>query len=176
MNDLRTSAPATDLLMYPMKEEDVVAAMTRPGILVYSDAMPYPFDDGRTGGRDTPFGTGKGHPRGAGTHTKVLRMVRDDQKIPLMDALSKMTVESANFPGPHVAAMRIHGRLQQGMTADITIFDPETVTDNASFEEGKNTLPSTGIRHVIVNGKIVVKVSKVQRVNAGVAIRNAVED
>lgn len=90
-------------------------------------------------------------------------MVREDQKIPLMDAISEMTVEPANFPGPHVAAMRTRAR---GVN----------VTDTASFEEGKNTLPSTGILHVMVNGKIVVKDSKAQRVNAGVAIRNAVQD
>lgn len=65
---------------------------------------------------------------------------------------------------------------QEGMTADITIFDPETVTDNASWEEGKNTLPSTGIPYVIVHETIVVKDSEVQRVTPGVPIRNAVQD
>lgn len=149
MDDLRNSAPSTDLLMYSMKDDYIVAAMTRPGIIVGSDAMPYLFDDGRTGGWDTPFGTGKGHLRGAGTHAKVLRMVREDQKIPLMDAISEMTDEPANFPGPHVAAMRTRA---QGVN----------VTDTASFEEGKNTLPSTGIPHVIVNGEIVVKHSRVR--------------
>lgn len=45
------------------------------------------------------------------------------------------------------------------MVADITIFDAEKVTDNATYEKG--TLPSTGIPYVIVKGTIVVKDSKV---------------
>lgn len=169
---LRVDAPATDLLMYTMKDEYVAAAMTRPGVIVGSDAMPYLFKDGFTGGWDTPFGAGKGHPRGAGSHARVLRMVREDGKISLMDAISKMTFEPAKFLGPRVAQMRTRGRLQVGMTADVTVFDPAAVTDNSSWEEGKNTLPSTGIPYVIVSGTVVVKDSAVQRVSPGVAIRN----
>ena len=61
--------------------------------------------------------------------------------------------------------------------ADITIFDPATVTDNATFEKGKNSLPSTGIPYVIVNGTVVVKDSKVLKdVYPGQPIRNAVLD
>jgi hypothetical protein len=175
-DELRKTAPTTDLLMYTMKDEYVVAAMTRPGVIVGSDAMPYIFDDGFTGGWETAYGTGKGHPRGSGTHARILRMVREHKQISLMDALAKMTVLPANFLGPRVAQMRTRGRLQEGMTADITIFNPDTVTDNSSFENGKNTLPSTGIPYVIVNGKIVVKNSTVQRVDAGVAIRNRSQD
>ena len=62
------------------------------------------------------------------------------------------------------------------MTADITVFDPQTVTDNASWEEGQNTLPSTGIPYVIVNGTVVVKDSTVLKdVNPGLPIRFSVE-
>ena len=174
-DQLRRDAPTTDLLMYTMKDEYVAEAMKRPGVIVGSDAMPYIFKDGFTGGWDTPYGTGKGHPRGSGTHAKILRMVREDQTITLMEALSKMSYEPAKFLGPMVPQMRKRGRLPEGMTADVTIFDPDAVTDNASWEDGKNTLPSTGIPYVIVNGTIVVKDSKVQRVTPGVAIRNAVQ-
>jgi formylmethanofuran dehydrogenase subunit A len=45
------------------------------------------------------------------------------------------------------------------MVADITVFDPETVTDKATYEKG--TLPSEGIPYVVVNGTIVVKDSQV---------------
>jgi hypothetical protein len=56
------------------------------------------------------------------------------------------------------------------MVADITIFDPEKVTDNATYEKG--TLPSTGIPYVVVSGTIVVKDSKVLKdVNPGQPIR-----
>jgi N-acyl-D-glutamate deacylase len=176
MDQLRKDAPATDLLMYSMKEEYVEAAMRRPGTIVGSDGMPWVTDEGHGGGYDMPYGTGKGHPRGAGTHAKVLRMVREKQTIPLMDAIARMTYLPAKFLGPMVPQMRTRGRLQEGMTADITIFDPDTVTDNSSFEDGKNTLPSTGIPYVIVNGTIVVKDSEVQSARPGVAIRNAIAE
>ncbi len=173
---LRTEAPTTDLLMYTMKEEYYLDALSRPWTIVGSDGMPWLFEDGRTGGWDTPFGTGKGHPRGSGTHAKILRIARENDKLSLLDALAKMTYLPAAFLGSTVPQLRTRGRLQEGMTADITIFDPDTVTDNASWEEGKNTLPSTGIPYVIVNGTVVVRDSKVQRVTPGVAIRNVVQD
>ena len=76
-----------------------------------------------------------------------------------------------------VPDMKHRGRLKPGAIADITIFDPATVTDNAGWEEGKNSLPSTGIPYVIVNGTVVVKDSKVLKgVYPGQPIRNAVLD
>ncbi|MDH3945923.1 MAG: hydrolase, partial [Chromatiales bacterium] len=71
--------------------------------------------------------------------------------------------------------MKLRGRLKPGAIADVTIFDPATVTDNSSIETGKNSLPSTGIPYVIVNGTVVVKDSKVLKgVYPGQPIRNAV--
>ena len=56
------------------------------------------------------------------------------------------------------------------MIADITIFDPETVTDKATYEKG--TLPSEGIPYVVVNGTIVVRNSQMLKgVNPGQPIR-----
>jgi N-acyl-D-glutamate deacylase len=67
-------------------------------------------------------------------------------------------------------AMQGRGRMQKGMVADITIFDPETVTDNATYEKG--TLPSSGILHVIVNGAVVMKDQEpLKGVNPGQPIR-----
>ena len=57
----------------------------------------------------------------------------------------------------------------------ITIFNPETVRDNADFTKGKHSLPSTGIPYVIVNWTVVVKDSKeLKDVYPGQPIRNAV--
>jgi len=47
--------------------------------------------------------------------------------------------------------------MQEGMVADITIFDPETVTDNATYKAGEHLLPSTDIPYVMVNRRFVVK-------------------
>lgn len=171
-DSLRTANPRLDLLMYTMKDEYIMEAMTRPGTVVGSDAMPYVFEDGMTGDWDKAFGLGNGHARGAGAHAKILRMVRETKAISLMEAIEKMTYGPASFVEDYVPQFKERGRVQEGAAADITIFDPETVTDNSTPEIGKNSLPSTGIPYVIVNGKVVVDNSVVQRIAAGVAIRN----
>jgi N-acyl-D-aspartate/D-glutamate deacylase len=64
------------------------------------------------------------------------------------------------------------GKIQEGAIADITILDPETVTENSDYGPGENGLPSTGIPYVLVNGKIVVRDSVVDLdVRAGQPIR-----
>ena len=171
---LRKEAPTTNLLMYTMKQEYIDDAMSRPTTIVGSDAMPYQFEDGFTGDWDKPFGIGNGHARGAGTHARILRMARENGDISLMSVLSKMTYQPAAFIEDQVPQMKIRGRLQEGSAADITVFNPDTVTDNATPKIGENSLPSTGIPYVIVNGIVVVDDSVVQRVDAGVAIRNPI--
>lgn len=175
---LREEAPETFLLMYSIKEKDMLAAATRPGVIFGSDGVPWIMGDGSDAPPDTPYGVGKGHPRGAGAHAKFLRMVREDELMPLMDALWKLSYGLVDFLDDTVPQFKTRGRLQEGMTADITIFDPETVTDNSSWEEGKNTLPSTGIPYVLVNGVPVVVDSVVQNeLTPGVAIRrNIISD
>ena len=54
---------------------------------------------------------------------------------------------------------------------DIVVFNPDTVTDNSTYEPGKGALPSTGIPYVLVNGVVVVKDSVVQKVFPGKPIR-----
>jgi len=79
-----------------------------------------------------------------------------------MQAISKMSYQYAKFLQDNgVPQMAFKGRMQVGADADITILDPETVTDNSSLKAGKNALPSTGIPYVVVDGTIVVKDSKV---------------
>lgn len=74
-------------------------------------------------------------------------------------------------------AMQVRGRMQEGMVADITIFDPENAKEQATYSRGKNGLPSLGIPFVLVNGVIVVQDSKVLKdVNPGKAIRFPVEE
>ena len=80
--------------------------------------------------------------------------------IPLDIAISKMSYMIAKFMEDNgVEQMANKRRIQKGKDADITIFDPETVTDNSTMKDGG--LPSTGIPYVIVNGTVIVKESKV---------------
>ena len=131
--------------------------------------MPLVPEDGLTW--DTPYDKlPNTHPRAAGTYAKALRLARENN-IPLMQIVAMSSYNSAVPLGKMgLKAMQERGRMQEGMVADITIFDPETVTDHATYEKG--TLPSTGIPYVIVNGSIVVKDSKVLKgVNPGQPIR-----
>ena len=105
----------------------------------------------------------------------MLRIARENN-IPLMQAVSMTSYNYAKPLGDMgLKAMQVRGRMQKGMVADITIFDPETVTDNSTYEKG--TLPSTGIPHVIVNGTLVMKDQEpLKGVNPGQPIRFPVEN
>jgi N-acyl-D-aspartate/D-glutamate deacylase len=114
---------------------------------------------------------GKGHPRGAGTFTRVLgRYVRDQKALSLMDALRKMTILPAQRLEGSVPSMRVKGRIKVGADADITVFDPARVIDRATFENPAQY--SEGVSHVLVNGVFVVRNSKlVDSVYPGQGIR-----
>ncbi|MCA1600149.1 MAG: amidohydrolase family protein [Acidobacteria bacterium] len=102
----------------------------------------------------------QGHPRGAGSFARVLGIyVRQQQALSLMDALRKMSLLPAQRLEKAVPAMRAKGRLKVGADADITIFDPATVIDRATFEQPAQY--SEGIRHVLVGGVFVVRDEKI---------------
>ena len=85
-----------------------------------------------------------------------------------MHTLAQTSYWSAKHLGDAgIEAMKVRGRMQEGMVADITIFDPENIKDNSTYKTGENGLPSSGIPYVLVNGTIVVKDSKVQKVFPG---------
>ena len=91
-----------------------------------------------------------------------------------MDALRKMTLMPAQRLEKRVPAMRDKGRLRAGADADITVFDLTTVGDAATYTQP--TLPSLGIRYVLVNGMLLVNEGKVQAgVRAGREIRAPIE-
>lgn len=98
---------------------------------------------------------GKGHPRGAGTYARILaRYVRERRTITLMDALRKMSLMPAQRLERAAPAARRKGRVQEGADADLVVFDPRVVQDNATYDKGP--VPSTGFRHVLVGGVSVV--------------------
>jgi N-acyl-D-aspartate/D-glutamate deacylase len=95
------------------------------------------------------------HPRGAGTHARVLgHYVRDRRTMSLNDAIRKMSLMPARRLETTAAIARRLGRLQPGAQADIVVFDPERIQDRASFRAP--TEASVGVRYLLVAGTPVV--------------------
>jgi N-acyl-D-glutamate deacylase len=174
--DLVKNDPGHTITFKHATDEVLAEVIALPGVTIESDGMPWVDSTGATMAWDADPADAKGHPRGSGTRGLTLRMVREGKwDISLMDAISKMSYLHAQYFEPFIPQMKTKGRLQKGMDADITIFDPETVTDNGTPTQG--ALPTTGIPYVIVNGTVVVKDSKVLKdVYPGQAIRNPVSD
>lgn len=135
----RTGGPVVAFVIPP---EALRAALVHPGVMVASDGVP--------------LLNGEGHPRGIGTNARVLgRYVRDEKWLSLVEAIRKMTLLPAQRLEGSVPSMRTRGRLTIGATADITIFDAETIIDRATYEQPDQ--PSRGVVHVLVNGTRVVR-------------------
>jgi N-acyl-D-aspartate/D-glutamate deacylase len=140
-----------------MKESDMQAALKSPFVSICTD----------NGARatDGPLSGSKSHPRGWGTYPRILgRYVRDQHLMPLEFAIHKMTGLPAGNLG-----LKSRGLIREGYFADLTIFDPKTVIDRATFEE-PNQYPA-GINFVIVNGQIEVDNGQRTPALAGRALR-----
>ena len=161
--------PTRPVVLFKMPESAIINWLRLPGVSLVTDSMPMVPDDNLSW--DTPYDKlPNAHPRGSGTYAKAIRLARENN-IPLMQIVAMSSYNSAAPLGKMgLKAMQERGRMQEGMVADITIFDPEKVTDNATYKKG--TIPSTGIPYVVVSGTIVVKDSKVLKdVNPGQPIR-----
>jgi hypothetical protein len=132
------------VIIHMMKPEWIKTGIAAPGVMIASDGMPY---------------AKLAHPRTAGTFSRVLgKYVREEKVIDLSTAIEKMTLLPARRLESIAPMMRFKGRIQVGADADITIFNPETVIDKATFEKGLEF--SSGIEYVMVNGTFVLKNGK----------------
>lgn len=161
------SDPTKEILLWKMPAEDAVKWLTLRGTTMASDAM---FAEPLFGPWDTPFEElSNTHPRVAGSRGITLRLGREND-IPLMHLISILSYNAAKHLGnTGLKVMQERGRMQEGMVADIVVFDPETVTDNATYERG--VIPSTGFKAVIVNGQVTVQDDVLLEVFAGQQIR-----
>jgi len=154
--------PMQSVMFYNSTDEDMYYGLAHPESVIGSDAFIYTVRaTGETAfSWDIAPDSVNGHPRGSGTHALFLRLVREKKvDIPLMTAISKMTNMISDYLAENgVSQMNQKGRIQVGKDADITIFDPATVTDNSTMQNGG--LQSTGIPYVICNGTLVVKDSE----------------
>lgn len=90
------------------------------------------------------------HPRAYGNFARVLgKYVREEKVISLQEAIRKLTLFPATTLG-----ISDRGRLAPGYFADIAVFNPDTITDHATFENPHQY--ATGMIHVFVNGTQVV--------------------
>lgn len=120
------------MIGHTMTEADLRTFYRQPWVMVASDG-----------------GIANNHPRGAGTFPRVLgRFVREQPWMTLAEAVHKMS----GMPAARLG-LRDRGVLKVGMKADLVLFDPATVIDNATFEQPRAL--STGIQRVWVNGALV---------------------
>ncbi len=113
--------------------------------------IQYPHTMFCTDGDLVGYTAGNPHPRGYGAFPRVLgRYVRELGVLRLEEAIRRMTSLSAAQIG-----QQERGFIREGMLADITVFDPETVLDRATFSDPHQF--AVGIRHVVVNGVPVLK-------------------
>jgi N-acyl-D-aspartate/D-glutamate deacylase len=132
-------------------------ALLQPWCSVGSDGSAYAIEG--------PLRIGNPHPRNFGTFPRVLGVyVRELGLLRLEDAVRKMTSLNAAKVG-----LLDRGILRAGMAADVTVFNPETVIDQATYTEPFQY--NVGIHHVIVNGQLVLKDNKHTGKRPGRALR-----
>ena len=156
MDLILTERTRVETMYFLMSEDNVKLQLRQPWIEFGLDAP----------GLDPEKMKGKlAHPRAYGTFPRILGLyVREEKVLPLEDAIRKMTSAATRRLG-----IRDRGLLQEGLFADIAVFNPETIIDRATYEN-PNQL-STGVEYVFVNGVAVVKGGKVTGAKPGIALR-----
>lgn len=125
-----------------MDEADVRSAVSSPMVTFGSDSEAQ--------AEDGPLSKTKAHPRAFGTFPRVLGVyVREQHTMSLEEAVRKMTSLAASRVG-----LLDRGILRPGMIADITVFDPNTIKDVATYNDPLHY--STGVRFLFVNGRPVI--------------------
>jgi N-acyl-D-amino-acid deacylase len=149
----------TEVAVFGMEEPDVVLGLKQPWMSFDNDSQGI--------SPEGLLGSEHPHPRAYGTFPRILRKyVREEHALTLPDAIRKFTALPAQ-------RMRLadRGVLKQGMWADVVVFDPDIITDKATFEN-PNQL-SAGMDYVLVNGVPVIEEGKMTGKLPGRVLRGA---
>jgi N-acyl-D-amino-acid deacylase len=132
-----------DSIYFVMSEENVKKELAKPWISFGSDeASQAP---------EGVFLKSNPHPRAYGNFARVLgKYCRDEKVIPLTEAIRKLSgLPAMNLGLDH------RGLIQEGMFADVVVFDAATIADRATFDKPHQY--AVGVKHVFVNGVRVLK-------------------
>jgi N-acyl-D-amino-acid deacylase len=142
-----------DRIVFGMSEDNVRVQLQYEGMMIGTDGYGVPPSG--------PLSEGAPHPRSFGTFPRVLgKYVREENVLTLEKAIWKMT----GFPAKKLR-LKDRGLVKKGYKADLVVFDPATIIDQATFVKPQQ-YPS-GIDAVIVNGKIVIQNGQHTHVTAG---------
>lgn len=151
--DLLMEDPSSSVAVFGMSEPDVQLALKQPWVSIDNDSSGASPEG--VLGREHP------HPRGYATFPRILhKYVRDERLLTIEDAIRK-------FSSLPAQRMRLadRGVLKAGMWADIVVFNPDTITEHATFEDPNRY--STGMEYVLVNGVPVVDGGRMTRALPG---------
>lgn len=147
----------TGALYFIAYEKDLLYGLKQPWTSLCLDAGEASLDG--------PLYEPHGHPRSFGAMPRFLgRYVRDEHLLPLEQGIRKMT----SLPAQR-EHLRGRGLLRQGYFADITIFDPLTIRDTATYQNPSQV--SEGIKYVLVNGQVEYEDGRLTGVKAGKPLR-----
>ena len=150
---MRTLHPNETVICKTDAEPSIALAFTRDYIMPSSDTAPY--------------NPGEGHPQIAGTFAAFFRMVREQANLNLCEAVRRATLLPAQVMG-----FARKGRMRVGADADIAVFDPKTIYDNAAYvDKGRPDDPPEGIDFVLVGGTLAVRGKEVVNAAAGRSLK-----
>jgi N-acyl-D-amino-acid deacylase len=153
---IEESGPA-DAIFHGIKEEDMRQFLRHPNTMIGSDGGLY------------TLGEGVPHPRGYGNNARVLgRYVRELKALRLEEAIRKMTSLPAD-----TFRLRERGQVREGFWADLVLFDPERVSDTATYSDPHRY--AEGIPYVLVNGVPVIHSGAFTGAKPGQGLRRSVD-
>jgi N-acyl-D-aspartate/D-glutamate deacylase len=168
LREVRATDPGAACILEFLDEGDAAdrallhRALAYPDAIVASDAMPLIWPDGGSDTREWPLPPGAStHPRTAGTFAKTLRlMVRETGTWTWLEAFRRCSYLPARVLDDVAPSAVAKGHLGPGADADVVVLDPDSITDTATYLD--SCRPSSGVRHLLVNGTFVVRDAELQ--------------